>query len=111
MIHARSDAEIRLDLMDLSGREEWDANLRLYFAILGGGAVGVADALALGDLGAEPFESDLDDPEVAKVFAKALADVRTERQRRDDERDDAIRRAAGLLSVARARGQVRETIA
>jgi hypothetical protein len=108
MIHARSETERELDRMMLDEPERADVLLRGYFALLGGGAADVADALERAERGEEPHGGDLADPRVQAEFPRALVDIRAERSRRESERDVALRRAAGILAVGRARGQVGE---
>lgn len=111
MIRARSDAERELDRLQVCEPEEWQARLRLYYALLGGGASDTGDALERAERGEEPHGNDLDDPLAQAEFPFALRDVRAERFRRDRQRDAALRRAAGLLAVARARAQAEGIVA
>lgn len=108
MIRACSDVELELDALLLSDPFEAEARLRAYFLLIGGGAYDIGDALERAERGEEPHIRDLQDKEVEREFPRALADVRAERLRRDHRTADSLRCAAGLLAIARNRGQARK---
>jgi hypothetical protein len=86
------------------------ADLLSAYRFLLGASTNAGHAIEQADSGGQPNLDgvDLDDPVVGLMFKTALSDVRTERERRDRNREQRDRTAAALLLAARLGGLTHE---
>jgi hypothetical protein len=91
-----------VELLALENPEEFEAQLRGYWALLGGRPVDAVDAIERAECGEAP-PTDVISSMPREAYFNALTAVRQEYARRDALRAQNVRRAAALLTIARSR--------